>query len=187
MLRDGPTLELVAQAVNVGARLVAPFPHFRRWRWTMSAAVDVRDIFESAEQTLALHGETLHAAAAVQDIRVAFYATQAHLEADFATKERALEAERAAMLHEVDDKLARGEVRLEAERAAVDRRRAALEDAMDKMASGGPHAEQVKLNVGGTRFETSRTVLTKVEDSMLALMFGRCDTMLQADPEDGSR
>jgi hypothetical protein len=49
-----------------------------------------------------------------------------------------------------------------------------------------PPDELVKLNVGGARFETSRAVLTKVEDSMLGRMFGRCDAMLQADPLDGS-
>jgi hypothetical protein len=40
--------------------------------------------------------------------------------------------------------------------------------------------------VGGARLNTSRAVLTKVEDSMLGRMFGRCDAMLQSDPEDGS-
>jgi hypothetical protein len=36
------------------------------------------------------------------------------------------------------------------------------------------------------RFETSTAILIKVEDSMLGRMFGRCDAMLQADPDDGS-
>ena len=44
----------------------------------------------------------------------------------------------------------------------------------------------VKLNIGGVRFETSRATLTSVPDSMLGRMFGRCDLMLQLDPEDGS-
>jgi len=188
--------------------------------------IDVRDIFECAEHSLALH------AAAVQDIRAAFYATQAQLEADFAAKERGLEAEHAAILHEVDDRLACGEARLEAERATIDAekirisnrrcligtavrlrpsqallakdrqrleddRAAFIRETDEKLAreeelqqriraSALPPDDVVKLNVGGARFETSRGVLTKVEESMLALMFGRCDAMLQPDPSDGS-
>ena len=46
--------------------------------------------------------------------------------------------------------------------------------------------EKLKLNVGGVRFETSRSVLTKITDSMLGRMFGSCDIMLQVDPDDGS-
>jgi hypothetical protein len=42
------------------------------------------------------------------------------------------------------------------------------------------------LNVGGARFTTSLAVLTKVDDSMLGRMFGRCAAMLQANPLDGS-
>ena len=41
----------------------------------------------------------------------------------------------------------------------------------------------VKLNVGGVYFESSKETLTKVPDSMLGRMFGRCDIMLQADAE----
>mmetsp|Transcript_15094 Transcript_15094/g.52539 ORF Transcript_15094/g.52539 Transcript_15094/m.52539 type:complete len:496 (-) Transcript_15094:19-1506(-) len=49
-----------------------------------------------------------------------------------------------------------------------------------------PPDQKIKLNVGGSRFETSLAVLTKVDDSMLGRMFGRCYSMLQLDPQDGS-
>ncbi|KAJ1451779.1 BTB/POZ protein [Pelagophyceae sp. CCMP2097] len=47
-----------------------------------------------------------------------------------------------------------------------------------------PADEVVKLNVGGVHFETSRGVLTRVEDSMLGRMFARNDA--PKDPTDGS-
>ncbi len=91
------------------------------------------------------------------------------------------------MMRQVDEKLARGEAELEERRAAVDRDRAELDDEKARMRAASPPPDDVvKLNVGGARFETSRAVLTKVEDSMLGRMFGRCDAMLQSDPEDGS-
>ena len=46
--------------------------------------------------------------------------------------------------------------------------------------------DRFKLNVGGVRYDTSRTTLTKVPESMLATMFGARVDMLQSDPEDGS-
>ncbi|KAJ1451356.1 hypothetical protein M885DRAFT_570081 [Pelagophyceae sp. CCMP2097] len=45
--------------------------------------------------------------------------------------------------------------------------------------------DAVTLNVGGVVFETSRAVLTNVDDSMLGRMFGRCAEMLQPHA-DGS-
>ncbi|KAJ1461175.1 hypothetical protein M885DRAFT_507936 [Pelagophyceae sp. CCMP2097] len=49
----------------------------------------------------------------------------------------------------------------------------------------GDASRVVKLNVGGARFETTRGVLSRVEDSMLGRMFGRCDAMLRP-AQDGS-
>jgi len=53
----------------------------------------------------------------------------------------------------------------------------------DTASTDDDDTDVVLLDVGGHRFETSRAVLTKVDDSMLALMFGRCNAMLQ--PVDG--
>jgi len=79
----------------------------------------------------------------------------------------ALEVDRAAFIKDTNDKLAR--------------------DEMDKarVYAAAPPPDVVKLNVGGVRFETSRALLTKVDDSMLGLMFGRCDSMLKP-AADGS-
>jgi hypothetical protein len=59
---------------------------------------------------------------------------------------------------------------------------------MSLYAAATPALDEVRvlLNVGGVRFESSRATLTRVPDSMLGLMFGRCDQMLQVDPVDGS-
>ena len=46
--------------------------------------------------------------------------------------------------------------------------------------------DRFKLNVGGVRFDTSRTTLMSVPESMLATMFGARVDMLRRDPEDGS-
>jgi len=89
--------------------------------------------------------------------------------AQLASDRRALEDDRAAFIKNTEEKLASEE-----------------EDKARMRAAAPPPGDVVKLNVGGARFETSRTVLTKVEDSMLGRMFGRCDAMLQADPLDGS-
>jgi hypothetical protein len=100
---------------------------------------------------------------------------------------QALQGDRAAMMRQVDEKLARGEATLEEKRAAVDRDRAEWDDEKARMRAAAPPPDDVvKLNVGGAPFKTSRSVLTKVEDSMLGRMFGRCDAMLQSDPDDGS-
>jgi hypothetical protein len=64
--------------------------------------------------------------------------------------------------------------------------RAADDDEDARSSASSADGDVVKLNVGGARFETTLAVLTKVEDSILGRMFGRCDAMLQADPEDGS-
>jgi hypothetical protein len=100
---------------------------------------------------------------------------------------QALRDDRATMMLRVDEKLARGEAEVEEKRAAVERDRVELDDDKARMREAAPLlGGVVKLNVGGARFETSRGVLTKVEDSMLGRMFGRCDAMLQCDPDDGS-
>jgi hypothetical protein len=90
-------------------------------------------------------------------------------QAQLAHDRRALEDDRAAFVKDTEDKVACEEELQQRIKAAAP-----------------PSNDVVKLNVGGARFETSRGVLTKVEDSMLGRMFGRCDAMLQADPLDGS-
>ncbi|KAJ1459197.1 hypothetical protein M885DRAFT_560954 [Pelagophyceae sp. CCMP2097] len=63
---------------------------------------------------------------------------------------------------------------------------AADDDAQAHPTASPPH-DFGTLNVGGARFETSRAVLAKVEDSMLGRMFSSpYDAMLQPDPVDGS-
>jgi hypothetical protein len=115
-----------------------------------------------------------------------------------ASGQQALQVDHTAMMREVDDKLARGEAdvaaklargeaEVEEKRAAVERDRAELDDEKARMRAAAPPPDGVvKLNVGGVPFKTSRSVLTKVDDSMLGRMFGRCDAMLQLDPDDGS-
>ena len=69
----------------------------------------------------------------------------------------------------------------------MDRDRAAVEAEKLNMKAAMPSFdEKVKLNVGGVRYESSRSTLTRFDDTMLGRMFGRCDLMLQADPDDGS-
>jgi hypothetical protein len=46
-------------------------------------------------------------------------------------------------------------------------------------------AASIKLNVGGTFYETTLSVLRKVEDSMLGRMFGNWGMMLKVNPVDG--
>jgi hypothetical protein len=58
------------------------------------------------------------------------------------------------------------------------------EEEQNAVATAGQD-DLVKLNVGGVYFESSVKTLTRVPDSMLGLMFGRCDIMLQTD-SDGS-
>jgi hypothetical protein len=72
--------------------------------------------------------------------------------------------------------------------AAPDARNgAAADDANNALSTASSTSDDVvNLNVGGARFTTSLAVLTKVDDSMLGSMFGRCAAMLQPDPVDGS-
>jgi len=114
---------------------------------------------EAVRQTTAAQAATIDA------LGHAFDAEMAQLASD----RRALVDDRAAFIKDAEEKVAREE-----------------EEKARMKASAPPPDEVVKLNVGGARFETSRAVLTKVEDSMLGRMFGRCDAMLQADPLDGS-
>ena len=96
-----------------------------------------------------------------------------------ATDQRAVEDEREAMLEEIAAQRKREKAEIEDLREAVLRDRAALDDEIQRMATAMPSTdEKLKLNVGGVRFETSRSVLTKIPDSMLGRMFGRCDLML---------
>ena len=82
---------------------------------------------------------------------------------------------------------ARDEAEVALLREIVDRDRAAVDDEKAKMKAAMPSFEErVQLNVGGVRYESSRTTLTRFDDTMLGRMFGRCDLMLQADPDDGS-
>jgi hypothetical protein len=92
--------------------------------------------------------------------------------------------------NEVDDKPAREDATLvEGERASAAERDggAADDDANAQLMTASAPDDVVKLNVGGARFETTRAVLVKVEDSMLQRMFSPpCNAVLQADPVDGS-
>jgi hypothetical protein len=73
------------------------------------------------------------------------------------------------------------------EREAVDRSRADWEAELARMTAVQSSSEdRFKLNVGGVRYDTSRATLTKVPESMLAIMFGARLDMLRRDPEDGS-
>ena len=82
---------------------------------------------------------------------------------------------------------ARDEAEVFALREIVDCDRAAVDDEKAKMKAAMPASdEKVQLNVGGVRYESSRSTLTRFEDTMLGRMFGRCDLMLQANPDDGS-
>jgi hypothetical protein len=104
-----------------------------------------------------------------------------------AADQETLEAERGAMLRRAEEANARERAVIAEEREAVDRDRADLELKLAHMSAVQPSSEeQFKLNVGGVRFDTSRTTLTKVPESMLATMFGSRLDMLRRDPEDGS-
>jgi hypothetical protein len=91
------------------------------------------------------------------------------------------------MLQRADAASARERAVMAKEREAVDRDRADLESKLARMTAVQPSSEErFKLNVGGMRYDTSRTTLTKVPESMLATMFGARIDMLRRDPEDGS-
>jgi hypothetical protein len=91
------------------------------------------------------------------------------------------------MLQRADEASARERVLIAEEREAVDRNRADLEAKLARMTAVQPSSEDhFKLNVGGVRYDTSRTTLTSVPESMLATMFGARLDMLRRDPEDGS-
>ena len=91
------------------------------------------------------------------------------------------------MLKELTAQRARDEAGVAALREIVDRDRAAVDAEKANMKAAMPSFDKkVKLDVGGVRFNTSLSTLTRVEDSMMGRMFGRCDLMLQADPDDGS-
>jgi hypothetical protein len=91
------------------------------------------------------------------------------------------------MLQRADEANARERAAIAEEREAVDRGRADLETKLARMTAVQPSSEDhFKLNVGGVRYDTSRTTLTKVPESMLAIMFGARLDMLRRDPEDGS-
>jgi len=81
---------------------------------------------------------------------------------------------------------ARYEAGVAALREIVDRDRAAEVENSKMKAAMPSFDERVQLNVGGVRFNTSRSALTRFEDTMLRRVCGRCDLMLQANPDDGS-
>jgi hypothetical protein len=91
------------------------------------------------------------------------------------------------MLQRAGEASARERAAIAEEREAVDRGRADWEAEVARMTAVHPSSEErFKLNVGGVRFDTSRTTLTKVPESILAAMFGARVDMLRRDPEDGS-
>ena len=91
------------------------------------------------------------------------------------------------MLRDVASQKERSLAEINELREAVQGERAALDEEKARISKAMPAAEElVKLNVGGTRYETSIQTLRRVEDSMLDRMFGRNDIMLQRNPEDGS-
>ena len=70
---------------------------------------------------------------------------------------------------------ARDEAEVAALREVVDRDRADIDDEKANMKAAMPSFdEKVQLNVGGVRFNTSRSTLTRYEDTMFGRMFGRC-------------
>jgi hypothetical protein len=91
------------------------------------------------------------------------------------------------MLREVAAQSAFKEAEIAALREALQQDRTFFEAQKARIAAAMPPCNQrVKLNVGDVYFETSRATWTRVPDSMLGRTFGRCDLMLQADPDDGS-
>jgi hypothetical protein len=91
------------------------------------------------------------------------------------------------MLKRADGANARERALIAEEREAVDRDRAEWEVELARMTAVQPSSEDhFNLNVGGVRYDTSRTTLTRVPESMLATMFGERLDMLRRDPEDGS-
>ena len=90
------------------------------------------------------------------------------------------------MLRRAEEANAHERAAIAEEREAVDRGRADWEAELARMTAVQPSSEDCfKLNVGGVRYDTSRTTLTKVPESMLATMFGARVDMLRRDPEDG--
>ena len=92
------------------------------------------------------------------------------------------------MVREIEANRASEVAEIASLREAVESERAAMVEQKKRIkAATPPIDEQIWLNVGGVRYETSRHALTRVEDSMLAAMFSeRCEEMLQVNPEDGS-
>jgi hypothetical protein len=149
----------MAGAGCIGAMLVL----LRDGIEALKAAKDrLRKRLQSEVQTLeeALHTEYNKVEAAFEGLAV-----ETARQAEHAVNEDA----RLASLHQLEcDKLA-------AERAKLDAEKAAMEGKWQFQSS------QVKLNVRGKRFETSRGTLCMVPDSMLAAMFrsGRPDARTQ--------
>ena len=132
----------------------------------LKAAKDrLRETLQSEVQTLeeALHTEYNKFEAAFEGLAV-----EAARQAEHAVNEDA----RLASLHQLEcDNLA-------AERAKLDAEKAAMEGLQQFQSS------RIKLNVGGTRFETSRGTLCMVPESMLAAMFSGRHAL--TPDEDGS-
>ncbi|KAJ1456444.1 hypothetical protein M885DRAFT_564088 [Pelagophyceae sp. CCMP2097] len=125
---------------------------------------------EECRTALRAHGQAAEAQRARAEAQSACIA---QLEAAVTDRDATVEAQQHA--------------RAEAQSARVAHDGAAADnDANAQLMTASAPGDLVKLNVGGARFEASRAVLTKVEDSMLERMFGRCDAMLEADPLDGS-
>ena len=98
-----------------------------------------------------------------------------------------MEDERNAILRGATAELAQRRADIEALRQTAEDERAALDAQRARIRVANVATDdQVRLDVGGVRYETSRATLTRVEGSMLAAMFGSCDVMLKTNPDDGS-
>jgi hypothetical protein len=84
---------------------------------------------------------------------------------------------------EEEDRLRREQ--LAAEKLRADQEKLAAAKAAELAALNPPPDQVVVLNVGGTRFTTSRAVLTKYPESVLGVMFSETSRKLEV-AEDGS-
>mmetsp|Transcript_18354 Transcript_18354/g.65304 ORF Transcript_18354/g.65304 Transcript_18354/m.65304 type:complete len:316 (+) Transcript_18354:99-1046(+) len=128
----------------------------------------------AAARTMALALQT-----ALDDVATAAAADRATLEALRLTHRSDHEKAMAA----VEAERRRDDEDLGALRDALSKKRRCMDDELKRRNAALAGPDTFTLNVGGVRFEASRAVLTRVDDSMLGRMFGRCDAMLQTDAD----
>jgi hypothetical protein len=105
---------------------------------------------------------------AIENVSSVLRGKQKHLEQRIEEQDKA----EARFVTEIERRRCEAEKEIEEKRTAVERQREELDE--EKHAMQGVHkfqSGQVKLDVGGHRFTTSLSTLTKDEDSMLAVMF----------------